>query len=64
MHKRGAGGGKGLAVDTRRTSADVQKQNSTNPEDRAARAAVANDAPRAGQEYLDTLATNSQMKLP
>ncbi|MEP3331125.1 MAG: hypothetical protein ABJO34_12025, partial [Sedimentitalea sp.] len=36
-------------------SADVQKQNFSNPEDWAAREAAPNDAPRAVREYLDVL---------
>lgn len=48
-------GGQGFAVDANLISADVQKQNSCNPEDWEARVADANDAQRAVQEYLDTL---------
>lgn len=36
-------------------SADVQKQNSSNPEDGDARGTDPNTAPRAVREYLDTL---------
>ena len=38
-----------------RGGADVQKQNSSNPEDWAAREADTNDAPRAVREYLNVL---------
>ena len=48
-------GGQGFAIDASLISADVQKQNSSNPDDWAARVADANDAPRAVREYLDTL---------
>ncbi|MDG1457634.1 MAG: hypothetical protein P8Q92_06990, partial [Pseudoprimorskyibacter sp.] len=44
-----------IAVDASLISADVQKQNSNTPDDWAARAVNANDAPRAVREYLDTL---------
>ena len=53
--KEGLVGGQGFAVDASLISADVQKQNSSNPEDWAARARDPNDAPRAVREYLDTL---------
>ena len=43
------------AFDASLISADVQKQNSSNPEDWATRVADADDAPRAVQEYLDKL---------
>lgn len=42
-------------VDRLSALADVQKQNSSNPEDWATRVADAHDAPRAVQEYLETL---------
>lgn len=48
-------GGQGFAVDASLNYADVQKQNSSNPEDWAARECDPNDAPRAVREYLDTL---------
>ncbi len=48
-------GGHGFAVDASLISADVQKQNSSNPDDWAARMGDAKDAPRAVREYLDTL---------
>jgi len=48
-------GGQGFAVDASLISAYVQKQNSSNPEDWATRLADVDDAPRAVQEYLDTL---------
>ncbi len=44
-------GGHGFAVDASLTSADVQKQNSSNPEDWAAREIDPDDAPRAVREY-------------
>ena len=47
--------GQGFAVDASLISADVQKQNSSNPEDWAAREIDPTDAPRAVREYLDTL---------
>jgi transposase len=47
--------GQGFAVDASLISADVQKQNSSNPDDWAARVVDADDAPRAVREYLDTL---------
>jgi IS5 family transposase len=53
--KEGLVGGQGFAVDASLISADVQKQNSSNPEDWAAREAAPNDAPRAVREYLDVL---------
>ena len=53
--KEGLVGGQGFAVDASLISADVQKQNSSNPEDWATRVADADDAQRAVQEYLDTL---------
>lgn len=52
---RGLLGGQGFAVDASLISADVQKQNSSNPDDWAAREIDPNDAPRAVREYLDTL---------
>ena len=48
-------GGQGFAVDASLISADVQKQNSSNPDDWAARDIDPQDAPRAVREYLDTL---------
>ena len=48
-------GGQGFAVDASLISADVQKQNSSNPGDWAARESDPNNAPRAVREYLDTL---------
>jgi IS5 family transposase len=53
--KEGLLGGQGFVVDASLISADVQKQNSSNPEDWATRAADVDDAPIAVQEYLDTL---------
>lgn len=53
--KEGLVGGQGFAVDASLISADVQKQNSSNPEDWAAREIDPADAPRAVREYLDTL---------
>lgn len=47
--------GQGFAVDASLISADVQKQNSSNPDDWAAREAESTDAPRAVREYLDVL---------
>jgi len=48
-------GGQGFAVDASLISADVQKHNSSNPDDWAARDLDPHDAPRAVREYLDTL---------
>ncbi|MEM5478141.1 transposase, partial [Pacificibacter sp. AS14] len=53
--QEGLVGGQGFAVDASLISADVQKQNSSNPEDWVAREAAPNDAPRAVREYLDVL---------
>jgi transposase len=53
--QEGLVGGQGFAVDASLISADVQKQNSSNPEDWAACEAAPNDAPRAVREYLDVL---------
>ena len=53
--EEGLVGGHGFAVDASLITADVQKQNSSNPEDWAAREAAPNDAPRAVREYLDVL---------
>jgi len=53
--QEGLVGGQGFAVDASLISADVQKQNSSNPDDRAARQIDPDDAPRAVREYLDTL---------
>ena len=48
-------GGQGFAADGSLIVADVQKQNSNNPEDWAARQVKPEDAPRAVREYLDVL---------
>ena len=48
-------GGHGFAVDASLISADVQKQNSSNPEDWGSREIDPADAPRAVREYLDVL---------
>ena len=48
-------GGQGFAVDASLIVVDVQKQNSSNPEDWAARDVDPTDAPRAVREYLDVL---------
>ena len=53
--QEGLVGGQGFAVDASLISADVQKQNSSNPEDWAVRETDPNDAPRAVREYLDVL---------
>ena len=53
--EEGLVGGQGFAIDASLISADVQKQNSSNPEDWAARVTDVDDAPRAVQEYLNTL---------
>jgi len=53
--KEGLVGGQGFAVDASLIAADVQKQNSSNPDDWAARETDPNDAPRAVREYLETL---------
>jgi transposase len=53
--EEGLVGGQGFAIDASLIGADVQKQNSSNPEDWAARVADVDNAPRAVQEYLDTL---------
>ena len=53
--EEGLVGGQGFAVDASLISADVQKQNSSNPDDWAARMTDPDDAPRAVREYLDTL---------
>ena len=53
--KQGLVGGQGFAVDVSLISADIQKQNSSNPEDWAIREIDPNTAPRAVREYLDTL---------
>jgi hypothetical protein len=47
-------GGQGFAVDASLISADVQKQNSSNPEDWAAREINPNDAPRAVRYDIHT----------
>ncbi len=48
-------GGKGFAVDASLIVADVQKQNSSNPEEWQAREIDPDHAPRAVREYLDRL---------
>ena len=48
-------GGQGFAADASLIVADVQKQNSSNPEDWAAWQIKSEDAPRAVREYLDVL---------
>ncbi len=48
-------GGQGFAVDASLISANVQKQNSSNPDDWAARDIDPHGSPRAVREYLDTL---------
>ena len=53
--QEGLVGGQGFAVDASLISADVQKQNSSNPEAWATRHIAPDDAPRAVREYLDTL---------
>jgi transposase len=53
--EEGLVGGQRFAIDASLISADVQRQNSSNPEDWAARVGDIDDAPRAVQEYLDTL---------
>ena len=53
--QEGLVGGQGFAVDASLISADVQKQNSSNPEDWAAQEVDPNAAPRAVREYLDVL---------
>ena len=53
--EEGLVGGQGFAVDASLISADVQKQNSSNPDDWAARDIDPHDAPRAVREYFDTL---------
>ena len=53
--EEGLVGGQGFAVDASLIVADVQKQNSSNPEDWAAREIDPADAPRAVREYLDVL---------
>lgn len=53
--KEGFVGGQGFAADASLIVADVQKQNSSNPEDWAAQEITPEDAPRAVREYLDAL---------
>ena len=53
--QEGLVGGQGFAVDASLIAADVQKQNSSTPDDWAARGIDPHDAPRAVREYLDTL---------
>lgn len=48
-------GGQGFAVNASLIVADVQKQNSSNPEDWEAREISPTDAPRAVREYLHVL---------
>lgn len=48
-------GGRGFAVDASLITADVQKQNSSNPEEWSMRDTDPATAPRAVREYLDTL---------
>ena len=48
-------GGQGFAVDASLIVAGVQRQNSSNPDEWAARDVDMRDAPRAVQEYLDAL---------
>ena len=48
-------GGQGFAADASLIIADVQKQNSCNPEDWAAPEITPEDAPRAVREYFDVL---------
>jgi len=55
FREEGLVGGEGFAVDASLIVADVQKQNSSNPQDRTAREAGLIDALRAVREYLDTL---------
>lgn len=53
--EEGLVGGQGFAADASLIVADVQKQNSSNPENWEERAVTPEDAPRAVREYLDTL---------
>ena len=53
--EEGLVGGQGFAADASLIVADVQKQNSSNPEDWEERAVRAEEAPRAVREYLDAL---------
>ena len=53
--EEGLVGGQGFAVDASLIVADVQKQNSSNPDDWASRPTNTEDAPRAVREYLDAL---------
>ncbi len=53
--EEGLVGGQGFAADASLIVADVQKQNSSAPEDWEERAVTADDAPRAVREYLDAL---------
>jgi transposase len=53
--EEGLVGGQGFAVDASLITADVQKQNSSNPKGWEVRDADPQDAPRAVQEYLSTL---------
>jgi hypothetical protein len=53
--KEGLVGGQRSAVDAGLISADVQRQNSSNPDGWAACACDPDDAPRAVREYLDAL---------
>ena len=53
--EEGPVGGQGFAVDASLITANVQKQNSSNPDEWATREIDPSDAPRAVREYLDTL---------
>lgn len=53
--QEGLVGGQGFAVDASLIAADVQKQNSSTPDNWAAREIDPEAAPRAVREYLDTL---------
>jgi transposase len=53
--KEGLVGGQGFAVDASLIAADVQKQNSSNPDEWQAREIDPDQAPRAVREYLDAL---------
>ena len=53
--EEGLVGGQGFAADASLIVADVQKQNSSNPEDWEERAITPEEAPRAVREYLDAL---------
>ena len=53
--EEGLVGGQGFAADASLIVADVQKQNSSNPENWEDRGITPEEAPRAVREYLDTL---------